>query len=201
MKVLILDDHLLFANGLVKMLETKYPGLEYCIFSSLKDIQSEKLNFELFDLVISDIELPGENIFDFLEVLRKSVPKLPVLIVSMHNKLSVIKKCQELSLEGYILKDDQEIEIAIEAVLNGKNYFSMKIINTLSLLDRKEQLLSSREEEIVQCIAEGMINLDIAEKLFVSESTIKTHRKNIHRKLGVSNTAELTKYYYENYIK
>ncbi|MCK5857617.1 MAG: response regulator transcription factor [Bacteroidales bacterium] len=201
MKILILDDHSLFSKGLGKILEDNYQNLSCVYFCSIADLQTNVTSFNSFDLLISDIELPGEDIFDFLSQLRKSNPNLPVLIVSMHNKLSVIRKCKELKIPGYILKDDYDlVNTAVEQLLSSKEYYSKRVLETLSILNEKDKLLTPKEEEIIHLLVKGKDNKAIAKDLFISYNTVKTHRKNINRKLGINKTLELLEYYNENYI-
>ncbi len=159
------------------------------------------MDFNTYQLLISDIELPGEDVFILLTNIKSNHPNIPVLIISMHNKLSVIKKCKELNIEGYILKDDHEFIIeGIKEILSGQEYYSEKVKQTLNILNKKEKLLTPKEEEIITLLAKGKNNHDIANEIFVSYNTIKTHRKNINRKLQLSTTAEIIQYYYKNYI-
>jgi DNA-binding NarL/FixJ family response regulator len=202
MKILILDDHSLFSEGLGKILNGHFTGLYLNKFKSIAELKNQKTDFNSYDLFISDIELPGEDIFKLLCSIKLEHPQLPILIISMHNKLSVIKKCKELKVEGYILKDDHELIIkVVENLLSGKEYYSEKVKQTLNILNKKEELLTPKEEEIIALLAKGKNNHEIAEKLFISYNTIKTHRKNINRKLGVTSTGEIVKYYFENYIQ
>lgn len=201
MKIIILDDHSLFSEGLGKILQDNFKDLELNIFNSIASINEEALDFNTYQLLISDIELPGEDVFTLLTNIKSNHPNLPVLIISMHNKLSVINKCKELNIEGYILKDDHEsIMEGITEILAGQEYYSEKVLKTLSILNKKEKLLTPKEEEIIALLAKGKNNHDIANEIFISYNTIKTHRKNISRKLQLSTTAEIIQYYYKNYI-
>ncbi|RLD55086.1 MAG: hypothetical protein DRJ05_13535 [Bacteroidetes bacterium] len=201
MKIIILDDHSLFSKGLAKILEDNFNDIEIDIFNSIADLTKAYLDFNSYQLIISDIELPGEDVFTFLSELKTNRPNLPVLIISMHNKLSVINKCKELDIEGYILKDDHEfIMEGINEILSGHGYYSEKVKQTLDILNKKEKLLTPKEEEIIALMAKGKSNHYIADKLFISYNTIKTHRKNINRKLQLSTTADIIKYYHKNYI-
>ena len=201
LNILILDDHSLFSEGLCGILKNYFTNVNVHKFQSIKDLRSKNTNLSSYQLIISDIELPGENIFEFLTAIKSGNPTVPVLVVSMHNKLSVIKKCKQLDIEGYILKDDDHLLIpAAETLMKGKSYYSEKVQKTLYLLQKKEKLLTPREEDLIKLIATGKNNQEIAELLFLSVNTIKTHRKNINQKLCISNAGELIKYYHENYI-
>ena len=200
-KILILDDHSLFSEGLGEILKSYFKSVVIHKFQSIKEVRDKNTNFNSYQLIISDIELPKEDIFEFLTTLKSDYPSIPILVISMHNKLSVIKKCKKIAVEGYILKDDHELIItAVETLMKGESYYSNKVLDTFSLLKKKEKLLTPREEEIIKLIANGKNNQQIAETLFVSVNTITTHRKNINQKLNISNAGELIKYYYEHYI-
>ena len=201
MNILILDDHSLFSQGLGSIIKENYEKITCNFYRSIASIKEGFCEIKNLDLIISDIELPGEDIFEFLEEVKKDYPNIPILIVSMHNKLSVIKKCKELKIQGYILKDDHDLIItAIDEVLKGREYFSKKVLKTLSILDEKDELLTPKEEEIIHLLVKGKDNNQIAKKLFISYNTVKTHRKNINRKLGISKTCEMVEYYKKNYI-
>lgn len=200
-KILILDDHSLFSEGLGEILKNHLVDVSVYKLHSIKDLRANFTNLNSFSLLISDIELPGEDIFGFLKGLKRTNPELPVLVISMHNKLSVIKKCKKLQVQGYILKDDQDLIItAVETLLSGESYYSARVQETYALLDKKENLLTPREEDIIRLVANGKTNQQISESLTVSINTITTHRRNINQKLNISNVAELIKYYFEHYI-
>jgi two-component system, NarL family, invasion response regulator UvrY len=202
MKILTLDDHSLFSEGLEKILKAYFSDLDIDKFKSIAELTDQKTDFNSYDLFISDIELPGEDIFKLLSSVKLNHPKLPILIISMHNKLSVIKKCKELKIEGYILKDEHELVIkVVESLLSGQEYYSEKVKQTLNILNKKEKLLTPKEEEIIALLANGKNNHEIAEKLSIRYNTIKTHRKNISRKLELKSTGEIVKYYFENYVR
>ena len=201
MKIIILDDHSLFSEGLGKILKDNFKDIELDIFKSISDLTNARLDFDSYQLLISDIELPGEDVFTLLTSLKSNYTNIPILIISMHNKLSVIKKCKELNIEGYILKDDHEyIMEGINQILVGQEYYSEKVVKTLNILNKKEKLLTPKEEEIIVLLAKGKSNHDIANEIFISYNTLKTHRKNINRKLQLSTTTDIIKYYYKNYI-
>ncbi len=201
MNILILDDHSLFSNGLGKILVDGFTDVNLNICKSINELNKLNLDFNSYQLFISDIELPGEDVFSLLTSIKLNHPKLPILIITMHNKLSVIKKCKELKIEGYILKDDHKLIIeSIQEILSGKEYYSKKVLKTLDILNKKEKLLTPKEEEIITLIANGKSNHEIANDLSISYNTIKTHRKNINRKLLLNSTADIIKYYFKNYI-
>jgi len=202
MNILILDDHSLFSQGLGKILMDHYQNLKLNIYKSISDLNSAEADLKSLDIFISDIELPGEDVFELLSSIKRHYPTLPILIISMHNKLSVIKKCKELKIQGYILKDDHELVTkAVDCLLGNENFYSENVTKTLRIMDRKGNILTPKEEEIISLLANGKNNHEISEILFVTYNTVKSHRKNIGRKLNLATNAEIIKYYFENYIK
>ncbi|PLX13515.1 MAG: hypothetical protein C0598_03385 [Marinilabiliales bacterium] len=201
MKIIILDDHSLFSQGLGQILKDNFDNVDLEIYKSIAKLTQQNIDYNSCELLISDIEIPGEDIFVFLNYIKSNFPKLPILVISMHNKLSVIRRCKDLNIEGYILKDDYNLIIkVVKELLNGKEFYSPKVLKTLDILKIKENLLTPKEEDIITLIAAGKSNQEIADELFISYNTIKTHRKNISRKLNTSSVADLVKYYYENYL-
>lgn len=201
MNVLILDDHSLFSMGLGKILEDSFKKTSIDYFKSIKDIYKNNIEFSNYDILITDIELPGENIFEFFSHIKVNHPEIPILVITMHNKLSVVKKCKELGLEGYILKDEnEEVVNAITSLLKKEEFYSKKILTTLNIQNIHQAFLTPKEEEIMKLTAQGVNNKEIAEKLFISYNTVKTHKKNINKKLDISSTSELINYCLKNYI-
>ncbi len=201
MKILLLEDHQLFATGLCKLLLDHFPTINIVTLHSVNDVVATAPWLASFDMMISDIEIPNEDVLELLESITDCAEQLPILVLSMHNKLPVIIRCQKLGVRGYMLKDDNEIVKAIELISSGGQYYSPKISETLSIVDDPtSMLLSPREEEIMKCVAQGKNNAEMAEILYISPSTVATHRKNINRKLQLTSPSEVTRYYYENYI-
>lgn len=154
------------------------------------------------DLVILDIMLPSLNGVQILTELKKELPKTRVLGYSSTDNQDVYKRMMKLRIEGFCRKGGglQELKTAIEKVCSGECYFSPSIHQYLKELaltpnyaDSLEQL-TPKEIEILQLIAEGRTNKDIANMLSNSPKTIETHRSNLMRKLNLSNTADITRY-------
>jgi DNA-binding NarL/FixJ family response regulator len=203
MNIVLLDDHTLFLRGLEKIIQEHFPNTQIFPCKSIQEYKSKCKDIEPVDFLVSDIELPNENIFEFFREFKSLKPNVPILVVSMHNKLSVIRKCKyEFQIPGYILKDDKIlVPEVMKIILNGEKYYSEETLETLKILEQKEILLTPKEEDIIKFLVDGLSNSDISEKLFISYNTVKTHRKNINRKLGLNTTADLIKYYYNNYIQ
>jgi len=200
-KVIILDDHSLFLRGMSLILKECCVDCEVYAYQSIRMLKKDKLNYADFDLIISDVELPGENTFGFLESLRKMVPSLPILVVSMHKKNAVIRRCKDIGIKGYLLKDeDEQLFKAIETIMAGGEYYSNTVQEFCDKTKSTYIGISKREEQIIKLIAKGLNNQDIANHLFLSIETVKTHKKNIKLKINVSNTAEIIKYAKKTYL-
>lgn len=199
--VIILDDHTLFLKGMALLLRECCITCTILTFQSISKLKRAKLNFDEFDLLISDIELPNEDTFGLFASLKKDFPELPILVVSMHKKNAIIRKCKAIGIEGYLLKDeDNQLTKAVETIINGGEYFSEAITRFCQQTKDITQKLSFREEEIIKLIANGYNNFDISNKLFLSKETIKTHKKNIRLKLGVHDVFDITEYAKNNYL-
>ncbi len=199
MKILTLDDHPQFIEGLEIILNVYFSDLHIVKFKSLAELKNQKVCLESCDLFISEIEMPNENIIKFLSSIRMKHSKLPIFIISRQNKLSLIKKCKKLKIKGYILKDDPELIIKIvKYLISGQEYYSEKV---KQILNMNKKLLSPKEEKIIALIAKGNNNHEIAKELFIRYYKVVTHRKNINRKLDLNTNTEVIKYYFENYIQ
>ena len=200
-RVIILDDHSLFLRGMSLILRDCCDDCEVFTYQSIALLKKGKLDYNSFDLIISDIELPRENTFAFLESLRNKVQSLPILVVSMHKKNSVIRKCKEIGVKGYLLKDeDEQLQKAIETIINGGEYYSEAIQDFCKKTKSTFIKISKREEQIIKLIARGLNNNEIAKQLYLSVETVKTHKKNIKLKISVNNTAEIIKYATKTYL-
>jgi len=200
-RVIILDDHTLFLKGMSLILKECCADCDVFTYQSISTLYIDKPDFNSYDLLISDIELPGEDAFDLLSVLKRDFPDLPVLVVSMHKKVSILKKCKALGIEGYMLKhEDRQLTKAIEIIIKGGDYYSNEITDFCTTTEKNYNSVSIREEEIIKLIAGGYSNSEIAGHLSITAETIKTHKKNIKLKLELNSTHEITEYAQKNYL-
>jgi len=151
------------------------------------------------DVVLMDISMPGMDGVELCGVMKQKYPGVMILGLSSFNQGLYIKKMMENGASGYVLKNSSKEELlkAIHTVCEGGIYFSGEAGDSLKQYQRSKQeeipLLSRREKEVLELIAEGYTNPEIAEKLFLSQFTVDTHRKNLLAKLNVKNTASLVK--------
>ena len=199
--IVIIDDHSLFLKGLEGLIQEEFPKSTIHCFESIDDCCKVFQNFDLIQLLISDIELPNENVFEFFKCVKKSHKNLPILVITMHKKLSVIRKCKRLNINGYLLKDDDDLlHEALKEILLGKTYYSSRIEKLYRLYAKQLNTLSPREEDVSKMIGLGLSNKEIADKLFISIETVKTHKRNIKRKLGLSEHSDLIRYANEHFL-
>lgn len=189
--IIIVDDHSIFAEGLKLILKQQYTEATIHTYTSITQFITTPFDFSKIDLIISDLELPNEDIFEFI----KEQNNIPILIISMHKKLSVINRCIELGIQGFILKNDNEYLIeAIETILNGNFFHSPSIKDALQSAQKHSVILSTREYEVIQLMCQGAGNQKIAEYLSLSVETIKTHKRNIKLKIGYKENHKIIEY-------
>ena len=202
-KIFVLDDHEIFLNGLVKLLEDTFDvrGSFTCSEDLLR-----ALNTETVEVLVLDVQLPEISAEELLQKIRTDYPSQKIIYLTLLRGTRMIQKLQKFGIQGYVLKNapTEELLKGIKSVADGQTYFSKEIDsinndddlkNTLTFPDNKvEDILSPREVEILKLVCEEMSSSEIAAKLFLSVSTVDTHRKNILIKLGVSNTVGLVKY-------
>jgi DNA-binding NarL/FixJ family response regulator len=155
------------------------------------------------DVVVMDIGMPLLNGLDAAAIITRADERTGIVILSMHSDESYILRALDAGARGYLLKDnaDEGIEQAIRSVAQGKPYFSPAIAQALLedyirlMRERRVQdpydLLTEREREVLQLLAEGKSNKEVATVLDLSPHTVETHRTNLMQKLGVHNTAEI----------
>lgn len=208
-KVLIVDDHQLFAEGVRSMFNDS-DGIKIVAVCANGHTVPSILATVDTDVILMDISMPILDGTETMEVIKKAGFDIPVLMLTMHKTIKHIKKALEQGAQGYILKDASKNELinAITLASKRENYFHPKIHNQIFDYFRGEkkpspgeiEQLSPREKEIIGYISKGINSREIGKKLFISEFTVKTHRRNIMHKLGVKNTAELIRLVVENDI-
>ena len=204
MKILLIDDHKLIKIDIKVLLEdnTEFSGIDDC--SSKKEFL-EKINNNIYDLFICDISLPDGSGYDILEVIKEKKINTKVIILSMHEDKSYIKKAFKLGASGYVTKSTAHEEIlqAIDKVmLKDEIYLNDKYTTIFYELfkEDKEIELSEREKEVGRYIVEGYTLTDIGEKLFLSVKTVDTYKKRLMEKTNTKKRSELVEYLKSNLI-
>jgi DNA-binding NarL/FixJ family response regulator len=186
-KIVIVDDHQLFLDGLVSVLASE-ENIEILFVENKATEALKKIRNNQPDLVITDISMPEMNGLEFIKILRNEYPKIKILAISMFKNMQSYK-----DIDGFLLKETDKTELIATIngiVLDNQKYF-VKTNDAIEEFDFKKTILSSREKEIIQLIAQEFNTEEIAEKLMLSKHTIEAHRKNIFFKLQVKNTAGL----------
>ncbi|MES2487525.1 MAG: response regulator transcription factor [Bacteroidota bacterium] len=205
-KVLIVDDHHLFAEGVGAMFKPE-DGVAIVAHTKNGNAIPSILDITEIDLILMDIDMPVINGIASMELLTSKGYDKPILMLTMHQSIKLIKGALEKGAQGYILKDASKAELlqAIITTSQRKNYFHPKINDQVFNYFRGKNTtnveeLSSREKEIIKCLADGNNTRAISTALFISEHTVKTHRRNIMHKLHVKTSAELIKLAFERGI-
>ena len=204
-KFLIADDHSLIRKGLSTLLREEYPGAEVSEVTDASALIKEAV-VQKWDLIISDISMPGRNILETLRELKKILPATPVLILSVHPEDQYVVRALKAGASGYLNKESHPDELlkAVKQLLQGKKYISAEGAEKLaaSFGDDPNQLphekLSEREFDVMKRIASGKTVSEIAASLSLSVNTISTYRSRVLEKMSMQNNAELTLYAVEN---
>ena len=205
MRILLADDHGVVRKGLRFLLE-RQPDMEV-VGEAADGREALKLAEELApSIVIMDIAMPLLNGIEATSQMLKKNPHIGIIMLSMHSDEDYLLSALNAGAKGYLLKDSAEVDLvrAIRAVAGGKPFFSPEIAKTMLedyrryLQQRNLQdsydLLTDREKEVLQLLAEGKSNKEVATLLDVSVYTVETHRTHLMQKLDLHNTAEIVLY-------
>ncbi|WP_037309767.1 response regulator transcription factor [Ruegeria halocynthiae] len=199
-RVLIVDDHPMVAEGIQSILES-YAGIEVVgTLSSGQDAVDQAAGLAP-DVILMDLNMPGLGGLSATEIILERLPDTRILILSMHDSPEYISTALNHGAKGYILKDvpTEEIKQAIDAVMRGEQYLCTGASGSLQPKGKNtREALTGREQTILLELAQGKSNKEVASVLDISVRTVETHRKNIKRKLGISSTAGLTRYALEH---
>lgn len=192
-KVFIVDDHYMVVEGIRSLLQhdasIEWVGHAMTASSCLAFLKQNEV-----DVVLMDINLPDKSGIDLCAEVKKEFPTVFILGLSTFNQQSFIQKMMENGASGYLLKNASQEELleGIQEVMKGKLYLSLEAAQSLrQSAETPMPVLTRREKEILELIAEGMTNNEIAQKLFISVSTVDTHRKNLLAKFEAKNIAAL----------
>src|SRR5580765_5165273 len=195
-KLFIVDDHYMVIEGIRSLLQHE-AGLEWTGHASNAASCLAYLRQQRPDVILMDISLPDKNGIDLCKEVKEKYPSVFILGLSTFSQESFISKMMDNGASGYVLKNATKEELleAIETVMKGKLFLSMDAAQSLrSVADKPDMpVITRREKEVLELIAAGCTNAEIAERLFVSVSTIDTHRKNLLEKFNVRNTASLVR--------
>ncbi len=205
LKVLIADDHAVIRKGLKQILMEAFPDA-YIGEAMDAEEATAKTIAENWDIVITDLSMPGRSGLELTQDIRQNYPKLPVLILSIHPEEQYAIRALKSGASGYISKDaaTEELVSAVKRLLSGKKYISSVIADKLADgigIDQHitpHELLSNREYEIFILLAEGKQVSDIAEQLFLGVTTVSTYRTRLMGKMHLKTNADLIRYALDN---
>lgn len=208
LRILVTDDHTLFRKGTMMLVNTFKEVGEVKDASNGKEA-IEELSKNQYDILLLDLDMP---VMDGWEASRKIISKFPdlkIIMISMHDSLEVISDLIEIGVHSYLLKDahPEEMHRAIVSVINNDFYYNHLVSKALHTKMQKggktsgpSNNVSPREAEVLELICQELTMKEIGEKLFLSEQTIHTHRKNLMKKTKAKNAVGLVKFAFQNGI-
>ncbi|MCS6243018.1 MAG: response regulator transcription factor [Opitutus sp.] len=207
MRILIADDHAVVRQGLKQILAAEF---KQAVFGEASTGQQalELAWRENWDVLVLDITMPGQNGLDVLKAIKKSRPRLPVLMLSMHPEDQFAVRMLKIGAAGYMTKESAPAELvgAVKKVISGGRYVSpalaekMAAYLAIDVQTAPHERLSDREFVVLRLIASGKTVSAIAQELSLSVKTVSTYRTRILEKTGMQNSAELTHYAIQNQL-
>lgn len=197
-KVIVVDDHQLFREGISSLLESD-PDIQVIGMVDSAGSMFDFFEKQVPDVVLIDISMPGKDGLTVIRESKKKYPNVKFIVLTMHADGQYVVKAVRSGAFGYLLKnaDKKELSEAIHTVIKDQKYFNAEIsqlmVGNISLEGDNPQRLSERETQVLHLVSNGKTTKEIAEELFVSTRTVETHRVNMMKKLDVQNTAELIK--------
>lgn len=198
-KVLLVDDHLMFLEGLQSLFANE-KNIEVVGAASNAKTALDIINNKQTDIVITDLSMPDIDGSSLVASLKNKHPHIHTLVLSMHSEAQIISKLIKQNVNGYLLKnaEKEELLIAVKTIVGGENYFSKEVSDIYNQDLLKSDYspipkLSKREHEVLKLIGDQFTTKEIADRLFISQNTVESHRKNMFSKLNVKNVAGLVK--------
>lgn len=199
MRILIADDHSIVRRGLKDILLDEFPSAE---ITEVGDAAGLMLNVikESWDIVISDLSMPGRTALDVLPEIRQQAPNLPVLILSIYPEEQYAIRVLKAGAAGYLNKDlaPDELIKAVRRVLSGRKYITPSVAEKLADFGDQQrpahELLSDREFEVMKLLAAGKAVSEIGALFHLSATTISTYRTRILKKMHMKTNADLIQY-------
>ncbi|MCC7503434.1 MAG: response regulator transcription factor [Flavobacteriales bacterium] len=200
-RIALCDDHRIVTEGMKELLSGSVDLA--CVGIAQSGIEAQYLLEHLkVDVLLTDLDMPGMDGAQLTSWVKNNRPEVKVIVLSMHEEASIVKRLMELGASGYLVKSagKEEVLLAIRNVHGGQRHFSSGLLESIMKessvaangVGRLHEL-SEREVEVLSALAEGLGNKEIGEKLFISPRTVDTHRTNLMRKLNVHNVAGLVR--------
>ncbi len=196
--IILADDHAMLREGIRKIIEriedARISGEANDGLELLELLKKSSPN-----LIILDISMPNLRGLEAIREIRKTYPKVKILVLTMHKKKEFLRQALRDGADGFLLKEDAGSELirAVQTVRKGGKYLSPLLTNVLTSLAVEEEnpeVLTMREREVLKLLAEGKRTKEIAAALYISPHTVRRHRSNIMEKLNIKNLADLVKY-------
>jgi two-component system response regulator DegU len=211
-RILIADDHSMVRQGIKQILELEN---DFTVIAQASNGEEAVLMARQSnpDIILMDINMPGMNGLQAIKELKEENQNVRVLVLTIHEDREYLFKTLQMGAEGYVLKDAEPSVLmdAIRNICKGESYIQpnmtkelVKEFTRITLHDRPahdDNRLTAREIEVLELIAEGMINKEIAKQLYISEKTVKNHVSNIFKKLNVSDRTQAAIYAFKHNIK
>jgi len=190
--IFIVDDHYMVIEGIRSLLQNE-TDIEWLGHATNAASCLGFLKLQQPDVILMDVNLPDKSGTELCKEVKQLYPSVLVLGLSTFNQQAIIENMIQNGASGYLLKNATKKEImeAITLVQKGRSYFSAEAAQSLKKPHEQQPLITRREKEVLQLIAEGLTNAEVSEKLFISVSTVNTHRKSLLEKFEVKNTATL----------
>lgn len=212
-KVVVVDDHDLIREGLNRIISFEEDLLIYEKLKNGKEVIEYLASNDVPDVILLDINMPYMNGIEVLKILKEEYKSIKVIMLTVENEKKTILEAMDMGADGYILKESagSDIVTAIRRVYNDENYIDKSLLNImftgikneLELTDgRKEitKILTKREISILKELSNGLKNKEIAERLFLSEKTVKNYITSIFKKIGVEDRVKATLFAIKNNI-
>lgn len=201
MRILLVDDHAIVTDGLEAILQTD-DSFEVVEKHNSANFALAWLKTNDVELMITDYSMPDMSGLELVRKVKTLKPAIKILVLSMHDEPVIVREMLAVGVDAYVLKKyaHQELVNAIHAISNGRQFWSAEInktlLNALTKSEAQENHITDRELDVLKLIVQELTSKQIAEKLFISERTVETHRKNLMRKTGVNNVIGLVRYAY-----
>ncbi len=205
LRILIADDHSVVRKGLRQILLEEFPTAHIEDVPDAEEMINKVMNAQ-WDVIVSDMSMPGRSGLDALQQIKQIYPELPVLILSIHPEEHYALRVLKAGASGYLSKGSASDELvkAVQTVLLGKKYISASVAEKLASSFSSDsakpvhELLSDREFDVMKLLAAGKSVSDIADILSLSVTTISTYRARIMTKMNLKTNSDLTKYAIES---
>lgn len=198
-RILIADDHSIVRSGLKQIIAT---DKDFAVVGEVSQGSEmlNKLQQGGIDLLLTDLSMPGISALDLIARARAEAPKVPIIVLSMHNESQLVSRVLRAGAAGYVTKssDPTILLAAIRKVGQGGRFIDPNLVDAIVFGTPEEApphaILSDREYEVLQLLARGLSLAEIGSKLFVSAKTVSTHKARMMLKLGINNNADLVRY-------